>query len=669
MKPLYSTNTWPKIAAYDVEADVWVDITLLCHVDEYGNRKHWKLDPTQRKSIVARYLDWLYSDWEGDVLFAHAGGRYDHRFLLAEAHERGWSIRAAISGNSIVVLTISNGKRSIKFVDSYRLMPDGLKQIGDTVGLPKLDVDASELSTKYTPAEVLEYCYRDCDIVVRGLQLMRDTLTAVGADFAFTLASIAARYNRRSPGIKWNHFVTKNADGKQVPHPRIKEWDAACFDAYYGGRCEAFVKGEIHGPVYWYDIVSSYPTSMLEPLPLYYMGYYAPPRNMVDPTHFLSYCGITECTVDIPPMHIGILPVREKKTRRLEFPHNSIVEGRWTNIELLEAIKQGCKIVSIVGQYRFKAVPFLRGFVQTFYALRKKAKAEKDAFSSYAYKILLNSSYGKLTETIDRRGYISETEIPRVQAEAHQSGREADIRTTATAGFYVLRTEEVGPFRHTAAGAYVTAYSRLRLYRMAKHMHDQGAIVYYCDTDSLIVSKRIETIGTGLGDWEHVDDLSFIEIVLPKVYKAVSATGKATVYKCKGCPIVRRFEPPEMAELRWQAFKNFRHTESESDSEILGKDGVTGFITDVNYGSLHPRRLQELCKTCEKTGVYQGLECPVCAGKGFKPKPLVRSLKSDDRKREWSGQYSMPGEYGPGKRTAMPLPDRKRPKPVKEATL
>ncbi len=635
VKPLYSETEWPKIAAYDLEADHWVEICLVCHVDEYGNRVNFP--------SVPEYLDWLFDHFPGDVVFAHAGGHYDHRFLIHEVHKRGWDFSTAISGGSIVILNVmgksSDGRpRRIRFGDSYRLMPDSLEKIGKTVNLPKLEVDPSQIHAM-SPGDVLDYCYRDCEIVVRGLQLMRQKLTAVGADFAFTLASIATRYLRRHPGIQWDKLCQKKK-GKLVPHERTKLWDKACYDAYHGGRCEMFETGEIDGPLEWYDIVSSYPTSMLEPLPLYFLGYYNWPRSQMGIEAFLSFCGITECEVEIPESFLTVLPV--KNNGRLTFPTGRW-RGRWTNIELLEAIKHGTKIISVTGQWRFEPVPFMRNFVMTFYRLRQEAKTNNDEFGTYAYKILLNSSYGKLIETIDRRSYISRGEIKRHEREG------AKIEATPTQGVYCVVSEEVGPFRHTAAGAYITALSRLRLFRKAKEMHDQGARILYCDTDSLMLDRAFETTGKGLGDWEHVGTMRKLELVLPKVYRAEGMLdGKEkTVYKCKGCPIQRKWEDPDMPEKRWQAFKNFRFDENDEAARILGKDGVTGFTQDVKAGSLMPRRRQSSCSVCKKTGKYKGVECLACGGKGFTLKPLVRSLRSKDVKRTWTGNQSMPLHRGP----------------------
>ncbi len=647
MKPLFSSTEWPVIAVYDLEADFWVDITLVCHVDEFGTRVHFR--------NVSDYLDWLFANFKGTHVFAHAGGHYDHRFLVAEAMRRGWDFKINTSGGTMVIVKINDGKRDLLFGDSYRLMPDALAKIGKTVGLAKLDVNPNLLSSQPFQ-EVLDYCYRDCDVVMRGLQLMKQKLTNVGADFAFTLASIATRYIRRSVFIDWeNHFVTRDPNtGKYVVHPKVELWDEDCARAYHGGRCEMYRRGIIKGRrIFWYDIISSYPSSMREDLPLYWEGYRVFPSDwsVDNPKHinsYLSHCGITECEIFIPTdKFITVLPVKDPITNRLHFP-NGPLRGAWTNIELQEAVKQGGRITRITGQQRFTSEPWLRKFVDTFYKLRQDCKNSSDEFGAYTFKILLNSSYGKSMETIIRSTYCTAKDREIMQSEG------ATIHKTNVAGLWQAISKERGPFRHSALGAYITAYSRLKLFRKANEMHEKGANIYYCDTDSLILDMPIEETGSKLGDWEFVGELKELELILPKVYRAVFTDDKI-VYKCKGCPIVRKWEDPDMPQKRWEAFKNLSHDESKENIEILGKDGITGFKSDVEYGNLQPRRLEASCKTCKKTGLVKGIECPVCHGAGKHHKPLVRGLRSSDKKREWTGNESMPLTMNPG-----PIPVKRK---------
>ena len=596
MRPLKEAAIWPKIAVYDIETTEWVNVVLLCHVDEFGDRVHF--------GNVRDYVDWLFSDFKGQHVWAHAGGRFDHRFLIPEMDRRGWDFRAALSGGSIVLLTAQHNGKKLYFADSFRLMPNALKAIGKTVNLEKIDVDRSRIDL-LTPEQNLEYCFRDCDIALKGLQGMRDALTRVNGDFAFTLASVASRWVRRSPVIEWGRFY-RPANGTLEYDPANQEADKWCEPAYFGGRCEIFKRGKFKGPIYYYDIVSSYPTSMTCDLPLYLKGYYPPPANdsRASLEKYLSYAGITEATVKVPKCRVAPLAIRHQG--RLTFPYG-VMRGRWTNIELMAALKRGVEIEPH-GQCRYESKEFLRPFVDTFYALRKKAKEVKDPFLIYAYKILLNSLYGKLVETLDRSSYVtSKYEIERAKKEG------ANVLSTKVPGVYQIQSQEEGPFRHVAAGAYVTAYSRLRLLEGLERALEKQGEIYYCDTDSIMTNVRLDEMqGSELGAWQHEYTFQDLEIVLPKVYRATTEKGDV-LYRCKGLPIVRDNEPLDCPELRWEAFKAYATTGDPEMAKLLTRDGLSGFVADINVGTLHPRSL-----------------------------PLLRCLQGTDRKREWDGQESMP---------------------------
>ncbi len=623
MKPLNQTIEWPPIAVYDIETVNWIDVTLICHVDELGNRVSFK--------SVSEYLDWLFTDFKSSHVWAHAGGRFDHRFLLPEIQKRGWDFKVALSGGSIVLMTAWNADRRIHFADSFRIMPNALKSIGKTVGLAKLDVDRANMAS-LTAAEMEDYCFRDCEIALQGLQLMRDALVNVNADFAFTLASIAARWVRRSDSIDWGRIYYSKKAAKD-----LKLADKFCEPAYFGGRTEMFRRGKIKGPIYYYDIVSSYPTSMQFDLPLYFKGFVAAPKDnsIASLTHYLSFPGITEAWVNIPKRRIAPLCVKYEgrltfpygfnlgRQEALSFPYRCIcgqslkshkcalcgkeydkkrwLPGRWTNIELLAAMSRGASIRPIC-QARFEGRAFLAHFVQTFYALRQKAKNEKDAFRTYAYKICLNSLYGKLVETVERTAYVtSDEEIKKARE------KRVEVKMTAVPGVSCVQSQSEGHFRHVAAGAYVTAYSRLRLLEGLETALKLGGDVFYCDTDSIMTNVKLDCLqGSELGAWQLEHTFSELELVLPKVYRAVDAESGKVIYKCKGVPMVRENDLPSFPELRWEAFKRYAETKDPEMAKLLGKEGLTGFVADINSGTLSPRTAT-----------------------------LLRCLQGHDRKRQW----------------------------------
>lgn len=631
MKPLNTSTAWPTLAVYDIESINWIDVQLLCHVDEHGNREAFR--------TVSDYIDWLFADFESEHVWAHAGGRFDHRFLLPEFQKRNWDFKVALTGGSIVLMSAWNKDRKINFADSFRLMPNALKSIGKTVGLEKLDVDRQHME-RLSYEEMEKYCFRDCDIALRGLQLMRDALISVNADFAYTLASVASRWVRRGDTIDWSKiFKGKKKDAD------LKLADKFCEPAYFGGRTEMFQRGTIKGPIYYYDIVSSYPTSMQFDLPLYFKEYVPAPKdiNKDSLTKYLSHPGVTEAWVNIPRCKVGTLcvkylgrltfpygknigrqealgfpakclqcdaPLRSHKCSvcKASYPKNQWLPGRWTNIELLAALERGVKIYPIV-QARFSGSSFLSNFVKTFYALRQKAKNENDAFRTYAYKICLNSLYGKLVETVERTAYVtSETEVEKFRK------FKAIVEISATPGIYKVCSQSEGKFRHVAAGAYVTAYSRLRLLEGLETAKKLGGEIYYCDTDSIMTNVKLDCLeGKELGDWqlEHVFDE--VELVLPKVYRAVDSKTKKVIYKCKGVPMMREGDLPSFPQLRWEAFKRYAETHDPEMARLLGKEGLTGFVADINSGSLSPRTIN-----------------------------LLRCLQGQDKKREWKDEDSWP---------------------------
>jgi len=593
MKPLSDFNKWPTLAVYDIEATDWVNVVLVGHVDEIGNRKTF--------TSIESYLSWLFSDdFKGTHVWAHWGGHYDHRFVIAFATKNNWLWEIIQSGNTMIIVKLIHPltKKEVIFCESARLMPDSVAKIGKTVGLEKLDVDREHIEN-LSQEQVIEYCLRDCEIVLKGLQLMREVFDSVNCDFAYTLASIATRWVRRGKNIDWHRFYTKNSSGVNVYDENMLKADEFCLPSYFGGRVEVFKTGVYKKRLYYYDITSSYPWSMTQELPLYFKQFRPPHPNL---EQALRICAISEASIYIPEgtLEFPILPYRYEG--KLIFPEGRF-RGRWTNLEL-EYLWQKTKDkgveIKIHGQAEYESSDFLRGFVDTFYGLRKEAKLSKDEFKTYAFKILLNSLYGKLVENIDRKSIIFGEEI--VNRAIENYSRRA-VKETEVDGVYALVFQELGPFRHVAAGSYVTARSRLRLLEGIEMCHREGGQVYYCDTDSIITDREIKAFdqkfANDLGNFkiEH-DDIVAAEFVSPKVYRFTTKEGK-DIYKVKGMPVKGLTEDERL--LRWDLYNYEVSPESktrvdkrrlsEQDKIKFGsKDGIAGFMTDLNKGNIEPRR-------------------------------------------------------------------------------
>jgi len=681
VKPLSDETPWPLFSVFDIEATSWVDVTRVCHVDEMGQRRHY--------TTVGEYIDFLFSDdFESDMVWAHWGGRYDHRFIIwetalrSEGKVRKWQVynwQAMVSGNLIIILVVRDDKgNQIKFCESGRLMPDSVKKIGETVSkvvcecwhykdqhvegqgcevcececfrardLHKLEIDRRKIG-EYSEQTVIDYCYRDCDIVLEGLKLMRRSLMSANCDFGFTLASIATRFVRRSDALEWWRFYDKVPDPvsgrtKMEYSTAMLQADAFCMPSYFGGRTEVYCKEHTKQRLYYYDITSAYPWAMTQELPAYFKGFSSPRSHSVslpgkpcvqvqDVYKSLNRCGVSEVSIDMPPLKdvfkFPVLPWRDDvETRKREnrqrakyglpeidkpvghkvvFPILTASEawpqgerGRWTNVELMELWEQGQAHglkIHIHGQALFEPVPFLQAVVNQFFSMRLEAKAVGDEFRTYAYKIFLNSIYGKLIETTVRRSVLFGDDM--VTEAIEKFGAEC-IEESPAPGAYFLTTESEGPFRHVAAGAYVTALARLRLLAGIKTAHDAGAKIYYCDTDSLILDKPVFGMVSEkrLGDFNLECEIIEAEFLASKVYRLVKAPGyykkesERIVYKAKGMPITadpntdEDFAAVEM-EQRWLQFiAQLKGRQADKPT----REGISGFMTDIRAGRLHPK--------------------------------------------------------------------------------
>lgn len=580
MKGLDDKNEWPFIAVFDIETDEWVKVRCICHMDEYGNKKVFY--------SRSEYMDWLFTKFPGEYVWAHWGGKFDFQFVIAEAYKRKWSFNVAISGSLTIIVRIRDNKgREIGFCESARLMPDSIANIAksidkDGIVYKKLDVDRSKIHT-YSTETIVEYCFMDCRILLKGLQELRKTLTGVGCDFAFTLASICTRYVRRSKVLEWHRFYDRVENGKLIYSPDMLRADEFAIAAYYGGRVELFKQGFFEN-LFLYDITSSYPWSMLMQLPAYFIEDRPPPRNI---DKALNCCGITEATIFLPRgvLKFPVLPVRYQGM--LIFPEGEF-RSRWANNELKafrERTKHDPRVkITLHAQSVFQPLSFLKPFVDMMYGLRKQAMADGDEFRKYAFKICLNSVYGKLTESIIKRSIIYGDMV----SEARDKYGEHSICMTPTPGVYGLDVESTGPFRHVAAGCYITAQSRIRLLEGMEQAARIGAQVYYVDTDSIITDKPVFGLNKNkeLGEFSIETEIKEAELFCSKVYKLVKPDGEV-IHKAKGMPI--RGATKEESEMRWWEFTQKFQDCGDGMFSKAEKQGIYGFLSRVNQGDLEPK--------------------------------------------------------------------------------
>lgn len=173
------------------------------------------------------------------------------------------------------------------------------------------------------------------------------------------------------------------------------------YSSYYGGRAEIFKIGSFKN-VYKYDINSAYPfvLSKLKKIKNYkikkinkeFSNY-----NFIDENIYYIETDFRNCDNEL----IGVLPFR-RKDGYIIYPQR--VRGNYFGIEckylndLVKKCKFGSfKIYSVLEINYSEELLFEEGFIENIYKKRLELKEKNDA-SQIAYKLILNSLYGKLAQ-------------------------------------------------------------------------------------------------------------------------------------------------------------------------------------------------------------------------------------------------------------------------------
>lgn len=243
--------------------------------------------------------------------------------------------------------------------------------------------------------------------------------------------------------------------------------------AYYGGRIEVLKRGRIPGPIYDYDIRSAYPTALAS----YRIA--SGPYSVTE-SHVPGMVGIYDVSWRIPDDSIiGPFPYRMHDGSIL-FPPSG--KGFYHAVEVDAAIetygeaKDPGEIGIYINRGRIAeggAQPF-RTLVEQWYEKRRQHKANGD-ITEIAYKLGLNSAYGKLAQRVGAR-------------------RHGDM---FLAGF-------------------ITAHTRASLLRSVRGFHD--SIIAFA-TDGILSHVPLPvTPGNALGEWEF-ETYDSVDVLMSGIYR------------------------------------------------------------------------------------------------------------------------------------------------------
>lgn len=445
LKPNRKAN---RFCVFDIEARHWVEPFACGFFD--GNDYFCFIG----KDCIDRFVSSVtVSRYHGWHFYAHNGGRYDFNFVIDSLHRKGFKMNIIKNNSSILQVECRKGRMRWFFHDSFALLPSSLEKLTRSFNvrhqkLKMQDYDNIENSNWQ------EYLYNDVLGLYEVLESFGKIFDVWGVGMKMTISQQALATFRR----RMNY---------SIPCYRDKEWFFR--KGYYGGRTEVFTRyGE---NLFYYDFVSLYPSVMHDyemptGKPVFMKG---KEFNDDDIGFFWAeVCTPRDC-------FIPVLPHRSDNGKLL-FPVGKF-RGVWDLDELRKAEEVGYSVKYKEG-YVFGKRTMFREFIDEFYSIKERNRNDRALYM--IAKLLMNSSYGKFGERREKEEIV-----------IRPNNMENMKVINENLEMYAKPSRSFGKHILPAIAAHVTALARLRLYSAFEKcgLHN----VYYCDTDSVITSRHLES--------------------------------------------------------------------------------------------------------------------------------------------------------------------------------
>jgi hypothetical protein len=422
------------------------------------------------------------------LIYAHNGGKFDFHYLLA--HLPLSQSDTLCIGSRITSMRFGAG---YEFRDSFSLIPVPLSAWG------KINIDINKLRRdrrEKNKTEILDYLKGD----VRHLHEM--------------LSAFFAKYPQKLTLASTTFHILQKQFGHKIPRMNFGD-DARFRRHYFAGRVEFFALGEQKGPFHIMDINSAFPWAMTKPqwFSDTYKTVQTPKRSTLVPQGLY----IASCTAG------GALAHRAQD-KAISFPVEERLKYFTTGWELLSGLKlRAIKDLNIHWGFIPKKLESFEDFVNYFYEMKARAKAEGNVADELHAKLFLNSAYGKTAINLEAmKDVVFRTygDSPKGKGwEEAWSDEKRSLAVYKRSARLSAKGSIMKPYC-VPLGAGITGCVRAFLFASMRQCRD----VLYCDTDSIIardVSKLKS--GAALGQWKHEMTCDVVWIGGKKLYVAHNA--------------------------------------------------------------------------------------------------------------------------------------------------
>jgi len=554
----------------------------------YWRRRSSTLDDTiiyERFTTIPQFwtiVDRLRHKREPLYLVAH-NVNYDFGVLRIFDNLRllGFELSNIYLSGTTAMATFKDDPYKIIMLDNSNYFSTSLANLGDSIGLAKLDTDPLNASDK----ELDIYCHRDVEIMVKAWQDY----------FMFLDTHNLGNWAKTLPGQAFNAYRHRFMHNDIYIHTnnKVTELERA---AYHGGRTTAFYQGELNNaPLYKVDVNSMYPFVMLaKPYPTRLKSEY----------RFMSLVELEQ----LLPEHRVIARVT-LNTNQAVYPvkvKNHLVHpvGRFETVlcspELSYALNHS-HIENIKDCSVYHQGMIFSNYVRFFYDLKVEYTSnDKIAYRTMA-KLYLNSLYGKFGQLDHNWFVVDDPNLISTGADFYvdtETGKQFTIYPFDNRAWLCsVEGESFNSF--PAIAAHVTAEARMYLWQLMSVAGEGN--YYYADTDSLIVNQvGLDNLqdymhDTRLGALKIEDKAQTVKIMAPKTYAMDHS------WKRKGIPKGATYLgndtwrmdlfPSFRTQCRWAHGTRFHTTKSNRHLTYVihdGEPGYDGWVQPVQASDLFP---------------------------------------------------------------------------------
>jgi len=419
------------------------------------------------------------------VFWSHNGSKFDNQFIFPYLLNL-FGEDLELIGNNTDKKQIRIKNQNIIFNDFCCFFQNSLNNICKNFNLPtKLEIEINNITKdnfEDYKSEIIQYCKNDAYILFLCVEKFIEVIKKLeinNFDFSFSKIATASSF---ALFILKNYLEQTNYKlfGSMEDIYNIEK------SSYHGGYTLLFKKFCDYG--YIYDINSSYPYSLSLDLP------FERDENFIFNKDNYIFSEFDLCLITFSSelnQYFSIFPIKTDDGSLIYVKSSDKPQWFW-GIEIKFAYQFNYKI-QFYNVLRYKPKPFLNKFITSFYNLRleEKNKSQPNLILAEVYKLILNSIYGKMGQ---RRFPVSNI-IHKSKIQKYFIPNVLSVEILNSDYYLIKQTNVLKEFDWIGSlvriASFVTARSRVNLF---KPLLD-GAItfdnLFYCDTDSLFLNCQL----------------------------------------------------------------------------------------------------------------------------------------------------------------------------------